>query len=72
MAYQIETWIEYAFCTTVMALRLFVRIRIRGRKGLDWDDYLMGLAFVGGRTKGGLVPEYGPQSLTAAHRQLLR
>ncbi|KAF4989001.1 hypothetical protein FDECE_14855 [Fusarium decemcellulare] len=46
LSYQIETWAEYGFCTLLMFLRMISRIRVRGLKGLDGDDYLIPVAFV--------------------------
>lgn len=42
----IETWVEYGLCVLILVTRMIVRIRIRGIKGLDGDDYLTPAAFV--------------------------
>jgi hypothetical protein len=42
----IETWVEYSIATLVVVLRYYTRIRMVGLRGLDYDDYLMPVAWV--------------------------
>ncbi|OTA99811.1 hypothetical protein M426DRAFT_36564, partial [Hypoxylon sp. CI-4A] len=41
----LETWVEYGFSTLAVVLRMGVRLRMQGIRGLDWDDYLMPVAW---------------------------
>jgi hypothetical protein len=42
----IETWVEYSIATIVVLLRYYTRIRMVGLRRLDYDDYLMPVAWV--------------------------
>lgn len=42
----IETWVEYSCATVIVLLRYYVRIRMVGLRDLDYDDYIMPIAWV--------------------------
>lgn len=41
----VETWVEYGLSTLIIALRLFTRAKMVGRR-LQADDYMMVVAWV--------------------------
>jgi hypothetical protein len=42
----IETWVEYGIATIVVLLRYYTRIKMVGLRRLDYDDYMMPVAWV--------------------------
>jgi hypothetical protein len=42
----VETWVEYSIATIVVLLRYYTRIKMIGLQRLDYDDYLMPVAWV--------------------------
>jgi len=45
----VETWVEYSIATLVVLLRYYTRIRMVGIRNLDYDDYIMPVAWVSHR-----------------------
>jgi hypothetical protein len=45
----VETWVEYSIATLVVLLRYYTRIRMVGIQNLDYDDYIMPVAWVSHR-----------------------
>ena len=45
----VETWVEYSIATLVVLLRYYTRIRMVGISNLDYDDYIMPVAWVSSR-----------------------
>jgi hypothetical protein len=42
----IETWVEYSIATVVVVLRYYTRIKMVGTRRLDYDDYLIPIAWI--------------------------